>query len=146
MCSGLLSSGQICHDTTQQDCLVEPVVPEVIFCSHLEIQASVVGGNTKGQSSKRAGVWAHHQESHGSGYDRCISFCVSHLIAHLLSCLQDTLPGATARRKRRKKDTSLEMFSWLHNMHPGEEKQLKTSALIYDHTEQSLEQNGSING
>lgn len=37
------------------------------------------------------------------------------------------------------------MFSWLHNMQSGDKK-LKTSAPIYDHKEQSLEQNGSILG
>lgn len=121
--------------------------PELILCSHLEIHACVVGGNTKGQSFKHAGIRTHHQQSQGSGNDRCLSFCVSHLIAYLLSCLQDTLPRATARRRKgnKKEVSSLEMFSWRHSMQPGD-NQLEAYALIYDHKEQSLEQNGSILG
>lgn len=85
------------------------------WISHLDISSLVIRGDTKGHSCKHAGIWTHHQQGEGCGYDWRVSFCVSQLIAYLLCCLQDPLWIATAREK----DTALEMSSWLHNMQSG---------------------------
>lgn len=95
------------------------------WISHLDIPSLVIWGDTEGHSFKYTGIRTHHQQGKGRGYDWRVSFCVSQLIAYLLCCLQDPLWTATAG----KKDTSLEMFSWLHNMQ-SEANQLNARALV----------------
>lgn len=110
-CSELPSSSRIHNSTKKQQELPGLVSsPWADAYSHLEIHSLVIWGDTKGQSFKYTGIWTHHQQSQGRGYDWCISFCVSHLIAYLLSCLQDTLSGATARKKKKKKTHLLKYY------------------------------------